>query len=121
MGFKMAEVDSLIVSDEIDRYGSTVVIRSYAKTYSDYGDEILGTATLSTTVAVINALTSDIIMQAEGEFTQKDKRMFFKPDETIEPDYQVIHDTVVYKVTEVLKHELQDTEYAIEAMCKRVS
>ena len=117
----MGEVDSLIVSDEIDRYGSTVVIRNYVKTYSDYGDEILGTATLLTTVAVINALTADMIMQVEGEFDQKDKRMFFKADETIEPDYQVIHDSVVYKVTEVLKHELQDTEYAMEVMCKRVS
>jgi hypothetical protein len=117
----MVEVNEYIVSDEIDKYGSTVVIKHTQNTYSDYGDILEGTATLSTTVAVVNILTSEAIEVREGTYHPGDKRFFLKPSETIEAGYVIIHDSNTYEVVDCQKHELNDTKYAIEATCKKVT
>jgi hypothetical protein len=117
----MVEVDPLIISNEIDKYGSTVSIKTWtAGTYSDYGDEIKGTASTSVTIAVVNILTSDMQEVKEGLFKPGDKRFFFKADETVNVNDWIIHGLNSYLVKDLQEHELNDTVYSIEATCARV-
>jgi len=117
----MVEVNSLIVSDEIDRYGSTVGIKVIPYTYSDHGDKNAGTATITTTVAVVNVLSSDSYEVKEGMYVPGDKKFFFKPTETISVGNFIIHSSKDYEVKEVVTHELEDTSYVKEVGCVKVS
>ena len=115
-------VDENVVNDKVDLLGSTVTITTYSNnTYNDYGDLNLGTATVVSTVAVVNALTNDDDIVKEGIFTPMDKRFFFKSDETIAQGDIITHKNIQFKVDgEPVKHELEDTIYAIEVYGRRI-
>jgi len=115
-------VDECIVNDKIDALGSTVTITSYANsTYNDYGDLNVGTATVVSTVAVVNALSNEDDVVKAGVFTTKDKRFFFKSTEAISHDNIITHKEINYKIDgEPVAHELEDTVYAIEVYGRRI-
>lgn len=115
-------VDEDVVNDKIDLLGSTITITSYTgNTYNDYGDINLGTASITNTVAVVNALSNDDDVVKEGIFTPMDKRFFLKSTETISQGDIITHKNIQFKVDgEPSKHELEDNVYAIEAYGRRI-
>ena len=110
----MNQVEINLFNKEIERYGSTVTIRSVTTTYNTRGDA-KETNTDTPAKAVINIADSDSSFVKEGVLIPGDKIFFLKSDSLgLDVNNILLHDSTNYRIKKVLKHELNDTTYLFE-------
>jgi len=110
------------IINEIDYFGSTITVRAVTDdSYSKWGDATESTSDDATIKAMVQTLTQADELVKEGIFQAGDKLFWFKPTETnINRGNRIQHNSLWYEIVEVIKSEVGDITYLIEARTKKV-
>ncbi len=111
-------INSNIVNREIDKYGSSIILKTVTSSYNDYGDEDK-TYVSNSIKAVVNIIGGESELVTEGKYTAGDKIFFVKGTITVKIGDVIVHSSNNYIIEEVLEGELNDTTYVKELRSKR--
>lgn len=110
------------VDSEIEELGDSVTLRVISKgTPNKWGDLNQSSTSDTSTIAVSNILGNEDLEVREGLYQNGDKRFFFQTDESnLETGNQIYHDSLWYKIKEVLKHKLGNEIAGYEVLASKV-
>ncbi len=115
-------VSPATIDSAIDRFGSSITLRvKTMSTTSDRGDEYYTTSD-STIIAVHNDIVGDEEFNREGIYRPGDKVFFAKSTQSnLSPGNEVIYDSSVFKIRDVVNHHIQSNDFVKEVRCSKVN
>ena len=117
----MSIVSPNIIDREINRYGSSVILRiNTASTTSEYGDTFYSTSD-STITAIHNDIQGDEEFNKEGIYKPGDKVFFIKSDQSnLKVGNSIIFDSSIYRIKEIVAHHIGSSDFVQEIRCSKV-